>query len=69
MKSLKRRIRKMEEASGKKQTIMVWKNPGESFEEVTERHLSTHPEHRGQGFDLAVIGWMEPGSYVAEQAS
>jgi len=59
MKSLMRRIRKMEEASVKKQTIIVWKELGESADEVIERHIEANPEHREAGYDLLVICWQD----------
>jgi len=52
-----------------KKVVMVWKDLGESAEEVTERHLEAHPEHREAGYDLLVIGWQEPDVDGAGKAS
>ena len=58
MSSLRRRIKNLEEAKRVKKVITIWKEPGEPADEVIERHLETHPEHQGPGYNLLVIGWM-----------
>jgi len=60
VRTLFRRVKNLEEAKRMKKVVIVWKNPGESANEVIERHLEANPEHRGQGFDLFTISWQDP---------
>ena len=57
MSALERRVSKVERQNGRCRTAYVWRELGETADQVVKRHLADRPEDLAA--ELIVVGWAE----------